>query len=70
MTENPRELERTFTARVQGSGLVLPARRKAGVLAIFADLRQKADLLRQRPLDESAEPGFALELDEPAEEIG
>jgi hypothetical protein len=60
-TEERRALEQEFDALVARIGAVVPADRKAGVLACCEELRRMAALVRQ-PRSAAAEPANVYSL--------
>jgi hypothetical protein len=60
-TEERRALEQEFDALVARIGAVVPADRKAGVIACCEELRRMTALVRQ-PRDAAAEPSNVYSL--------
>jgi hypothetical protein len=55
------DLEREFDEIMAARGIVVPAERKAGAVAGYAELKRLAELVRQ-PLDVESEPAGVFDL--------
>lgn len=55
MSRGPAEPEREFDLLMAACGVAIPPERKAGALAVYLDLRRKAERLRQT-MSEEVEP--------------